>query len=80
LLEKGAAAALEEYIFSPKANFDSAREGKAQPEMLNRFVSSILHPMIHTGFGVEFGLYGIVAEGQEQQEIRTFILMFYTQV
>lgn len=63
VLEKGAAVALEEHIFSPKANFDPAREGKNQPEMLNRFVSSLLHPMIHTGYGVEFGLLGMVAEG-----------------
>jgi hypothetical protein len=55
---------LEEYIFLPDANFDPGRDGKTQPEMLNRFMSSLMHPMIHTGYGVEFGLHGIVAEGE----------------
>jgi hypothetical protein len=61
VLEKGAAAAMEEYIFSPKANYDPGK--KTQPEMLARFVSLLVHPMIHTGYGMEFGLGGMVAEG-----------------
>lgn len=51
---------LEEYIFSADANFVS---GAKHPEMLNRFMEGLLHPLIHTGFGVEFSLPGTFAEG-----------------
>jgi len=56
---------LEKYIFSEKFNFDKNQKGddKPHPEMLNRFYAGLLHPMIHTGYGVEFGLKGILAEG-----------------
>lgn len=66
LLKNGAAATLEEYIFSQKANFDPARDTKeqTQPEMLNRLVNGVLHPMIHVGYGLEFGLLGTLAEGE----------------
>jgi hypothetical protein len=66
LRQKGTAATLEEYVFSQQANFDPARdaEGKSQPEMLNRFINGLLHPLIHTGYGVEFGLPGMVVEGE----------------
>ncbi len=49
---------LEKYVFSEKFNFDKNRKGddKPQSEML-------LHPMIHTGYGVKFGLKVILAEG-----------------
>jgi hypothetical protein len=52
---------LEEYIFESHANFAGKDD---QPEMLNRFHDGLLHPHIHTGFGVEFGLPGIFAEGK----------------
>ena len=56
---------LERFIFSEKYNFDKTRQGeeKAHPQMLNRFLAGLLHPIIHTGYGVEFGLRGILAEG-----------------
>ena len=54
---------LEEYIFAPKANFVEG-DGK-QPEMLTRFFAGLLHPLIHTGLGVEFNLPGICAEGTD---------------
>lgn len=58
------AASIEEYIFSAKANFDPARgAGDKQPEMLNRLLSSICHPLIHVGYGLEFGLPGMIIEG-----------------
>ncbi|KAH7922285.1 hypothetical protein BV22DRAFT_1131586 [Leucogyrophana mollusca] len=63
LSEKGAAATLEEYIFSDKYNFISGGESTTQPEMLFRFVDGVLHPMIHAGYGLEFGLVGMLAEG-----------------
>lgn len=34
-----------------------------QPQMLNRFLDGLMHPMIHVGHGLEFGLPGTVAEG-----------------
>ena len=35
-----------------------------QPEMLTRFFAALIHPLIHTGLGVEFNLPGIFAEGK----------------
>ena len=53
---------LEEYIFIPKANF--VEGATKQPEMLTRFFAALIHPLIHTGLGVEFNLPGIFAEGK----------------
>ena len=58
LLQKGLERCLEEYIFSPEANF-----GAAFPEMLSRLVEGALHPLIHVGYGAEFSSIGISAEG-----------------
>jgi len=57
---KPVATLLEEYVFATRANFPG---NEKRPEMLNRFLQGLLHPQIHTGFGVEFGLPGLVAEG-----------------
>ena len=54
---------LEKYIFSREFNFDNKLNDAEQPRMLDRFVGGLLHPVIHTGYGYEFGLPGIVAEG-----------------
>ncbi|KAJ7757288.1 hypothetical protein B0H14DRAFT_3896173 [Mycena olivaceomarginata] len=54
-------ATLEEWLFSSKANFD----GK-QPQMLNRILAGILHPMLYVGYGIEFAIPGLVAEGLAQ--------------
>jgi len=59
VLEKGISAVLELYLFSPEAN-------KPPKRMLNRFLSGVLHPVIHVGYGCEFGLPGMVAEGLGQ--------------
>lgn len=32
--------------------------------MLNRFMAALLHPLIHTGYGVEFNIPGLVVEGE----------------
>ncbi|KAG9308622.1 hypothetical protein JVU11DRAFT_11730 [Chiua virens] len=37
--------------------------GIEQPEMLNRFLEILIHPIIHVGYGVEFGIMGLIAEG-----------------
>ena len=62
LLEKTASATIEEYIFSPEANSPSG-EGLASG-MLSRFYARIYHPLIYVGYGLEFGLLGMVAEGE----------------
>ncbi|KAH7886675.1 hypothetical protein F5I97DRAFT_1025320 [Phlebopus sp. FC_14] len=62
ILKKGLSECLEEYVFSPHANF-SRNFAEEQPEMLSRFVEGVFHPLIHTGYGAEFGLVGISAEG-----------------
>ncbi|KAF8804078.1 hypothetical protein BYT27DRAFT_7225522 [Phlegmacium glaucopus] len=60
-------AIIEEYIFAPDANYVAGNV--TQPEMLNRFFEGLLHPMIHVGFGVEFDLPGVFAEGLAQTAV-----------
>jgi hypothetical protein len=66
LRKKGAVATLEEYVFCQKANFDPAydADGKDQPQFLNRIIDALFHPLIHVGYGLEFGLLGTLAEGE----------------
>ncbi len=63
LLEKGPAGTLEKYIFSPKFNIEPPKHDHSPMAMTNRFLSGLLHPLIHTGYGAEFGLMGMFAEG-----------------
>ncbi|KAF8333684.1 hypothetical protein F5887DRAFT_921889 [Amanita rubescens] len=63
VLDLGLPGALEKYIFSREFNF--SKDGEPL-RMLDRFISGLLHPFIHTGYGYEFGLPGIVAEGLAQ--------------
>lgn len=63
LLAKGAAAVLEEYIFSPKANIELPAPDQPPMQMLSRFLAGVIHPFIHTGYGAEFGQLGMLAEG-----------------
>lgn len=51
---------IEEFITSPKANFQTNGES---PDMLTRFLSGLVHPIIHACYGLEFGIPAIVAEG-----------------
>lgn len=78
VLDKGAAATLEEYIFSPKMNV--AVNNAASAQMLNRFMAGLLHPLIHIGYGLEFGLLGIVAEGKAVEIKTAPFLIFVFQV
>ncbi len=55
---KGVTSVIEDYIFSPEANFVGG-----QAEMLNRFCAGLLHPLIQLGHGCEFNLPGMIAEG-----------------
>ena len=52
----GVRATLERFVFSKEAN-------KRNLDMLARLVGGALHPFIHVGYGAEFGLNGLVAEG-----------------
>ena len=65
LVTKGVDKTLEDYIYSKGANFNdqAGTDGSRQPEMFGRFMSGLMHPLIHTGYGLEFGLLGILAEG-----------------
>ena len=59
---KDTSEVLEEWVFSKGANTGSP-DIEEQPKMLNRFFGALVHPMIHIGNGLEFGLLGLVAEG-----------------
>lgn len=65
LVTKGVDKTLEDYLYSKRANFDDRAEanGSRQPEMFGRFMSGLMYPIIHVGYGLEFGLLGILAEG-----------------
>ena len=52
---------LEKHLFSNDANH--GLPGATGPMMLARFYSGAIHPMIHSGH-VEFGMPGMLAEGQ----------------
>ena len=65
LSEKGFAPTLEEFVFSEKYNFQEGRGVNAQPEMLARFTAGALHPLIHVGYGAEFGFKGTFVEGTQ---------------
>ncbi|KJA22195.1 hypothetical protein HYPSUDRAFT_139471 [Hypholoma sublateritium FD-334 SS-4] len=64
---KSVSAILEEYIYSPHANF--VGEPGREPHMATRFLEGLLHPIIHTGLGIEFGLPGVFAEGLAQTAV-----------
>jgi hypothetical protein len=63
--KKGFSRTFGEYIFAPSANYlaEPHPENNGHPEMLARFFAGVLHPLIHTGYGAEFGLLGMSAEG-----------------
>lgn len=57
--EHGIGPTLERFVFSEEAN----RPGV---EMAGRWVGGLLHPLIHCGYGAEFDLGPVVAEGQSR--------------
>ncbi|KAF6756729.1 hypothetical protein DFP72DRAFT_1066599 [Ephemerocybe angulata] len=63
----GISPTLETYLFSSSANVD-AGSGK-HPQMMARLFSGVFHPVIHTGYGLEFGLPGMTAEGLAQAAV-----------
>lgn len=60
----GVSATLDEYIFSKTYNFVEGRDASTQPSMLTRFLVGVIHPFIHVGYGMEFGIPGMIAEGE----------------
>lgn len=59
---------MDKYVFDPSSNwtdFGPDADKKKQPQMLNRLLSGVLHPLIHVGYGCEFGSPGMVAEGNK---------------
>ncbi|KAL0570873.1 hypothetical protein V5O48_011084 [Marasmius crinis-equi] len=66
LRNKSAVDVLEEHVFSPSMNVHSGGGPGEDLQMLCRFVDGLVHPMIHVGYGIEFGLPGILAEGLSQ--------------
>ncbi|KAF8710135.1 hypothetical protein AX14_013430 [Amanita brunnescens Koide BX004] len=68
--ERGAIAAVEEYIFSLHSNFsDHDGEHPEHPAMLSRCLGLIFHALILIGYGIEFNIPGIVAEGLAQAAV-----------
>lgn len=59
VLTKGTSKTLEDHIFVKEVNY----EGK-KIEMLKRFLGGLLHPAIHVGYGLEFGLPSMTVEGK----------------
>lgn len=57
------AAAIEEFVFAPGFNAELKPKGNETAGMLDRFLASGFHALIHVGYGCEFGLKGMVAEG-----------------
>ncbi|KAI0051279.1 hypothetical protein FA95DRAFT_310766 [Auriscalpium vulgare] len=71
LLTHTATEALERFVFSQEYIFvpELKENGAQQPEMLSRLLAGVLHPMIHVGYGIEFGVPGQTAEGLAQTAI-----------
>jgi len=73
VLEPGATISniLEKYLFSEHYNIRRSIQGAQQPEMLNRFLEILLHPIIHVGYGAEFGIPGMIVEGVVSSSVRS---------
>ncbi|TFY67493.1 hypothetical protein EVJ58_g1578 [Rhodofomes roseus] len=66
VFELGFAATLDEYLLSRGANYP---ETGAPRHMVNRLLARSFHPMIYLGYGIEFGVPGLVAEGLAQMAV-----------
>ncbi|KAJ1299807.1 hypothetical protein OPQ81_000706 [Rhizoctonia solani] len=60
----GLSGTLEKYVFSHDANW-----GLGEPRMLDRFLSGLVHSMIHFGHAPEFGVNGMAVEGLAQAAV-----------
>ncbi|KAI0776927.1 hypothetical protein BD413DRAFT_523845 [Trametes elegans] len=70
LLEKDITEVLEQYFFTSTANIGGPDTG-VEPNMLARLHAVLVHPLIHAGGGLEFGLLGLVAEGLAQAAVHS---------
>jgi hypothetical protein len=68
----GVVATIEKWVFGASGNTASRVQvsstgtkdnEKQNPQMLGRLMSLLLHPFIHIGYGLEFGLPVMVIEG-----------------
>ncbi|AFR92180.2 hypothetical protein CNAG_07308 [Cryptococcus neoformans var. grubii H99] len=75
----GPQGVLEEYIFSPQANWETFTDpsGKDQgpPNMFNRLLAGAIHPFIHTGFGLEFNDRVVLAEGLAETAVHPDVIV-----
>ncbi|KAI0072623.1 hypothetical protein K474DRAFT_361298 [Panus rudis PR-1116 ss-1] len=70
LVKKGAASVIKEYVLSKDANVVPGKDKDTAPHMLARYLGGFLHPLIHTGYGAEFGLLGMWAEGLAEAAVQ----------
>ncbi|KAG6807448.1 hypothetical protein H0H92_007516 [Tricholoma furcatifolium] len=61
--DQGFAPVVEQFVFSREYNVVGDAPTGDKPEMFNRHLGGLVHPLIHLGYGLEFKLPGIVAEG-----------------
>lgn len=78
LAEKGVSQVLEGWVFAQSANVVDGAPQNKQPSMLARLLDGLVHPMIHTGYGLEFGLPGMVVEGIPRSQSLLHLLIFRT--
>ncbi|CAE6505590.1 unnamed protein product, partial [Rhizoctonia solani] len=62
--KSGLPATFEKYVLSDDANW-----GPGNLRMLDRFLSGVVHPMIHFGHSPEFGIDGMAVEGLAQTAV-----------
>ena len=60
---RGSKPVLEGYVFSRESNVAAAGPNEEPPRMLARFLVESFHPLAHVGYGLEFGLPGLLIEG-----------------
>ncbi|TFK31868.1 hypothetical protein BDQ12DRAFT_701405 [Crucibulum laeve] len=58
---------LKKYLFAAEANV--AIESGPNPSMLQRYLGGLFHPLIHTGYGFQFNLPGMIVEGLAQTAV-----------
>ncbi|KAK7000197.1 hypothetical protein R3P38DRAFT_3328001 [Favolaschia claudopus] len=69
VLRKPVERVLEEWLLDRKVNFDCEKPGAREDGMLNRLFAGVMHPLIYVGYGLEFSLPGLVAEGLAQAAV-----------
>jgi len=68
ITKDGITKTVERYVFAPENN-------ERGVSMFTRFQAGLLHPLIHIGYGMEFNVPGMVAEGAPIIHIRILILI-----